>query len=367
MNFQTHFKEGREGRNVGLSTGILPLTKAIGGIQKKRIYGIAAAPKCGKSTLCDFAFLLSPYEEALTKGTLDNIDWIYWSFETSRIDKEFKFAAHYFAKDYQTYNFKHGGKLIAISSEYLAGRKIDDNGDFIKVSDEHFEIIKDIYSRRIIPIFGEYDETGRKISQGKVNLITERENPTGLRNYLLAYAERNGKFIYEPYYTIDDNGKKVLKQRIIGYTPNNPNKTIIVITDTLRKLKLERNYLMKQNVDKYLEYQVELRDWCGFTFVDIIHLNRGVSAVERLKYAGEFIYPTGDDLKDTGNLSEDANVLMTMFNPNDEKYGLEKHFGYDLSAYPNYRSIHIVESRDTECPLHIQTNMYGAINMFQEI
>lgn len=366
MNFQQVFKEGRDGRNVGLSTGIPALTRAIGGIQKKRIYGIAAGPKVGKSTLTDFCFVISPYEEAIEKGNLDDLEWIYWSFDTDRIDKEFKFAAHYFAKDYKIYNFNLNGKIIGISSEYLMGKKIGADGNFIKVSDEHFEIIKEIYARRIIPLFGEYNENGKKVSLGKIDLITERDNPTGLRNYLLAWARKNGEFLYEPYYT-HENNKRVLKQRIIGYKPNNPKKKLIVITDTIRKLKLERGFLMKQNVDKFLEYQVELRDWCGMTFVDIIHTNRGIAAVDRMKFSGEYIYPTGDDLKDTGNLSEDCNVLMTMFNPNDEKYGLTKHFGYELDSYPNYRSIHIVESRDTECPLHIQTNMFGGVNMFQSI
>lgn len=369
MNFQTHFKEGRAGRNIGLTTGIPALTRSIGGIQKKRIYGIAAAPKVGKSTFCDYSFILSPYEEALINNTLDNVEWIYFCFDTDRIDKEFKFAAHYFAKDYGIFNFKYPltGELVPMCSEYLAGKRFDRNDNPIKVSDEHFELLKIIYANRIVPLFGEYNELGVKISQGKITIITERDNPTGIRNFLLAYADRNGKFHHEQYPTHDDNGKKVIRQRIVGYTPNNPKKTVIIITDTLRKLKLERNYMMKQNVDKMLEYQVELRDWCGFTFVDIIHLNRNIASVERMKFSGEFLYPTGDDLKDTGNLSEDCNVLMTMFNPNDEKYNLSKHFGIELDSYPNYRSIHIVESRDSESPLCIQTNMFGGVNMFEGI
>ena len=48
----------------------------------------------------------------------------------------------------------------------------------------------------------------------------------------------------------------------------------------------------------------------------------------------------------------------------DEKYKLERHFGVDLASQPNYRSIHVVESRYTDCPQHIQTNMYGGINLF---
>lgn len=363
MNFQTHFLEGQAGRNVGLDTGIPALTKAIGGIQKKRIYGIAAAPKCGKSTMCDFCFILSPYEQAVANNTLDKIDWIYFCFETDRIDKEFKFAAHYMAKDHGIFNFKIEGKLIQMSSEYLAGKKIDDNGNFIKVTNEHFELLKIVYKRRIIPLFGEYDTLGRLITPGKIRIITKRENPTGLRNFLITYAEKHGSFIYE-HYNVNDKGRVIVQKRAIGYTPNNIEKTTIIITDTIRKLPPERDFGMKQTVDKYLEYQVELRDMCGFTFVDIVHTNRNITAVERMKYAGEYLYPTGDDLKDTGNLSEDCNVLITMFNPNDEKYNLTKHFGIELGSYPNYRSIHIVESRDTECPMHIQTNMFGSVNMF---
>jgi hypothetical protein len=88
--------------------------------------------------------------------------------------------------------------------------------------------------------------------------------------------------------------------------------------------------------------------------------------MDRLKYAAEFIFPTADDVKDSGNLAEECNVLMSVFNPNDEKYNIDKHFGVDLrnGAFPNYRSIHITDSRDTECPVHVQTNMFGGINLF---
>jgi hypothetical protein len=155
-----------------------------------------------------------------------------------------------------------------------------------------------------------------------------------------------------------------------SWQPNNPNKYTIIITDHLRKLKDERNFQKKQTVDKMVEYQVEFRNWCGWTFVDIIHLNRGMGDVQRLKYNKEYIYPTGDDIKETGNLSEEADYIFTMMNPNDEKYGLLKHFGLQIKTtsneeiYPGYISIHLVESRDTECPVHFRAIMKGNINTF---
>ena len=72
-------------------------------------------------------------------------------------------------------------------------------------------------------------------------------------------------------------------------------------------------------------------------------------------------------VKDSGNLSEECDYLLTLFNPTDEKYGLSTHFGYPLDEYPNYRSIHLVESRDTECPQHLGVQMQGNIKHFKTI
>ena len=45
MNFIEAFKKGKEGKNRGLPTGLDSLDKAIGGVQRKKIYVIAAGPK----------------------------------------------------------------------------------------------------------------------------------------------------------------------------------------------------------------------------------------------------------------------------------------------------------------------------------
>ena len=129
----------------------------------------------------------------------------------------------------------------------------------------------------------------------------------------------------------------------------------------------------KETVDKYSEYTCELRNDYGYTFVHIIHLNRSLSDVERLKHFKEDIYPSSDDIKDTGNISEDCNYLFTLFNPNDGKYGLKSHFGLKLRNdegavyYENLRTIHLVESRHCEFPLHFRTEIDGASKSFKEL
>lgn len=362
MNFITEFNKGQSGGNFGLSTGLIPLDKAIDGVQRKSLYCIAAAPKVGKTAFVDQSFVLEPYLFTLKNPEIE-VDWIYFSFEIDRVKKEFKYAAFFFYKDYGISNFEYNGKIYEMCSRYLLGKMRDDFGCIIPVTNEHREMLKEIYEKRIAPLFGRYSITGKKIVKGKIDFIEERTNPTGIRNYLLNYAKENGTFLYEKYSTTENN-LKIVKERIVGYRPHNPRKYVVVVLDHIRKMNKERGFNIKENIDKMVDYQVELRNWCSFTFIDIVHINRNLDSVERIKYMSEFLYPTGGDTKDSGNLAEDCDFLITLFNPHDEKYNIKKHFGLDISDIPNYRSVHLVESRDTDCPQHLKTKFYGNINLF---
>lgn len=384
MNFKERFERGLQGLNFGLPTGLDAIDKVTGGIQKEAIYGIAAGPKVGKTTFVDYSFVIAPYLhylEILKKGNPENleIEWIYFSFEINRIKKEFKYVAFFMKHDYNIDTFKHKDSVYDISPNYLEGKMKDNDGEIIRPSEEHQKIVYQIYEDRIIPLFGEYDNKGKQIKPGLIKFVEQRDNPTGLRNYIGRYTAKTGTWHWEDYQEeviVGNETKTVTKQKRAGWTPNSPNKFVIIVTDHLRKLKEERGFTKKQLIDKYIEYQVEFRNWCRFTFVDIIHLNRNLSDTNRIKYQSEFLYPTGDDIKETGNLSEEADYIFTMMNPNDEKYNIKKHFGLEIKnssndeLYPNYRSIHLVESRDTECPLHFRAKMRGHINSmepFEEI
>jgi hypothetical protein len=373
-SFISSFNEGAAGRNLGLPLGISSLDYAINGLQRKQIIGIAAAPKVGKSTLALYSFIIHPYLYSLEANV--DIDFIIYSLEMSIDEIRYRTAAYFFYHDYGISSFNYKGKTIPISSNYLLG-KIEDTQvkEYlpsgrrkrvnIKVSSKHRDILQEIYKKRIEPMFGTY-EGHKLIKPGKIKLIIDYKdsNPTGIRNYLLNYARENGTFIFEDYVT-ENNGQKLRKQRLAGYSPNNPEKYTIILIDHVRKCPIERGFTHKQNIDKLLEYQVQLRNLCGFTFIDIIHLNRNLANVDRMRYSGDRLFPSSEDIKDTGNISEECNIMLTMMNPTDERYKLKNHFGVPVDSYPNYRSLHLVESRDTPSPLHMRLEGLEGVGAFK--
>ena len=169
---------------------------------------------------------------------------------------------------------------------------------------------------------------------------------------------------------LGDDGKQL--EKVIGYTLNNPDQYVVVITDTIRKIPRERQFSMKENIDKYLEYATELRDNLGVAFVHIVHLNRDMADIQRQKAMGEYLHPSPEQIKDSGNASEEANHVITMFNPNDDRFGLKKHFGVVIKDsnnnqfYPQLRTLHLVESRHSVYPQHFAVNMQGNIKNFKK-
>lgn len=365
-NFIETFLSGQRDRSgIPFGEGLERLTLHMNGVQKAKIYGVAGPQKSGKSTFADYAFVISPYLNSLLTGA--KIRWIYYSFEIDRVSKEFDFATFFLNYDYNIETVKlppgilrDGKDVIEISPSYLRGTLMDDNYKTIKIDDNIFEKLKEVYENRIVPLFGEYSAEGVQITPGLIKFIEYRLNPTGVYKNLKAIAEKEGKMF------VNGNGDWT------GYKPDDEDLLTIVVVDHMRKLKSERNWQMKQTIDKMSEYMVILRNLLGYTFVPILHTNRNLTSGEKIKLAGQDIYPTSDDLKDSGNLAEDCDYLLTVFNPNDDKYNIKEHFGFKIKdsknnrLYPNMRTIHLVESRHCEFPQHFKVTMKGNIKRFKK-
>ena len=411
MNLVQTFKEGQKGKNKGLPMGseMGKISRAIGGIQKKSMHVVASAPKVGKTTYIDNAYVIEPcvyvmnknkvikdklqtlkksfdsseigqeeYRERVNnlKSSLIELDIQYYSYEIDRVTKEFDFICHFLNRIYGLSKIKlPKGKTfrkenyVPIDSSYLQGMYVFDDTDdqIIPVEKDLEDKIKSIYINWIVPIFGKYDSNNQKLQKGLISFHENRNNPTGIRNQLMNHAKKHGNFV-----ETENRSKGKTYKRTIGFNADNPNWHCIVILDHCRKLILERQFNLKQTVDKMSDYFVELRNFCKFTIVPVIHLNRSMASIDRRKLDGDRIYPMDDDLKETGNLGEDCDYLFTLFNPNDDKYALTKHFGDKIrnargkKLYPDLRTVHLVAGRRADAPQHFRVNMHGATKSFSD-
>ncbi len=357
MNFLTAVQEGVTGVSEGLPYALSKLNSYLGGIHRKMYYIVAAEAKAGKTSFVNENFLIEPFLYSLQKPEMELEFW-YWATEMDLIEIEASVVSNLI------YRFKN----LRLSREYILGRTRTSSGQRIIVPPEHISIIEDVYEEYIVPMFGRHDERGKLTQQGAVRFFQVRENPTGIYNTLMARAAQLGTFEYESIRVKDDRGNYVEKLLPIAYNYHNPNKRIIVIVDHMRGLKREQGFKMKENIDKMSEYFTDLRNLTGMTIVGTIHSSRAISDVNRLKLMRDKLYLTDDDVKDSGNPVEDANVLFTMLNASDEKYGIKNHFGYMVEAYSGrYRCLSIVRARNAACPQHLGLQFFGDIHHFNQI
>lgn len=367
-NFKETFKKGQQGlsRGIPFGSGLERATIDINGVQQKKMYIVAGPEKSGKSTFTDYAFVIQPYLYAIKHNI--NIEWRYYSYEIDRVSKEFDFACYFLYHDYGINEIKlpdgvlkDGKNTIELNPSYLKGHFIDDSDNFIKVNDDIIEKLQVVIKDRIEPLFGIYAANGVRIQKGMMTVKERAENPTGLYKDILELAAEKG--------TVHVNNYKTP----VSYKPKDESAFTIVILDHIRKLKPERGWKMKETIDKMGEYIVILRNLLGFTFVPIIHTNRNLSSINRLNFFKKDLYPTPEDIKDSGNLGEDCDYMFTTFNPNDDKYSIKEHFNLKIRdskgniLYPTLRTIHLVSSRHCEFPRHYKTSMLGNVKSFETL
>lgn len=374
MNFESEFQLGQRGGNKGLpmGDGLEKLSKALNGVQKGRIYTIASPPKVGKSTFVNCAFLLAPYEYARANHL--NIRFVYFSYEIDVVSMQFDLAVHYLYKRYhrKTYTLEdgktvNGQTVIPLTSDLLRGYITDDNGDIVTLKPALTDALFEIMDKDVYPLLGKYDENGIQDPSVKccTNFISNKQNPTGMYKYLCSLALSRGTAIADP------TNPNPAFPKWLSYKPNDENEHVIVITDHCRLLMGEDNLTLKGLVDRWSQYCTTLRNVCNYTFVNIIHTNRALASIERQKYAKDLLYPGPEDIKESGNLSEDSNYVMTMFAPTDDRYNLNEFFGLTIRTSAgspindNLRSIHLVESRHCKYPQHFLFEMDGALKTFE--
>lgn len=286
----------------------------------------------GKTALLDDAFVLNPVEWYLNDGGRSGIDLeiIYWSMERRK-------------------NFK--------LMKWVSRRIFLDHGIIIPVSrmmgwcprNERLTLEE----RNLFSTYRDYVGALSEI----VKIQSYPENPTGIRNYVRERALANGEV-------------EVVDEHTRIYHPHKPNKIILNIYDHIGLIRKEKSLgTKKEIIDKASEDARYFRDFYGISSVKVSQFNRDISSPLRLK-SGD-VEPMLEDFKETGTTQEDADVVLSLFDP--MRYKVQDPSGYDLTKLRDsqgrkkYRSLKVQKNSYGGDDIRIGLAFQPEIGMFREM
>jgi DnaB-like helicase C terminal domain len=320
--FESLEKEIQKGLNEDLiDMGFKRLNNYIG-LRKSTNYLIGGMTGSGKTSATDSIFVLNPYEWINSKYNTSNLKLKIFYFSMER-RKNVKLAKWISCKIFQD-------KEIIISPDKILGWT---SKNYKLTLDEHDLVL-------------EQKDYINCLLNETVTLIENPQNPMGIKKVIDAYATANGTFEEV------DQFNKV-------YIPNNSKEVVLVVKDHLGLLKKEtRKYKngdvvrlssKKEIIDAASEDDRKFRDVYGYSVIQVSQFNRSLSNPTRIKMGQD---PLLDDFKDTGNVTEDADVVLSLFDP--WRYNIEDPSGYDLQRLRTQNGSKMYRN------LKILKNTYGA-------
>ena len=308
MTLKERIKAGQDGKYTGLSNGLGGINSHIYNVQRGYFTLIGGQSGSAKTALLDF-ILMNALEDAAKHNI--KLDIFYYSYEINKDTKKLNWLSIHIYKKYQV---EIGAPKIA----GLGGLTMTEAEQALV--DAEVDYIEELFE--------------------KINFRFDPTNPTGIYHELVEHAAKNGTFIKE-YYT-NELGEK--KPRITGYTPTDPESYTIAAIDHIALAKKEKNYDLKQNIDKLSEYFIFIRNICKYTFFALQQFNSSLSSMDRLKLKGMDISPQQSDFKDSTNIYTDADLVLGLMNP--WKMDFKVFMGHDLNIIKDkYRLIKLIKSR----------------------
>ena len=312
--------EGREGHNIGLSTGSAKLDLYADGYLPGVSFLIGGASGTGKTTFTLYRYVYCPLV-AYLRGECQERDphWKMFSLEMTRSQVYAKLVSMYIFDNYGVelrfkQIFSRGKDCILSDEEYELLTKCK---DFIKILDERLSFF-----------------------EGSLNEAT----------YLKEMNEE-----LEKWGTFEDG----------RYIPNNPHMILGVVIDHMTLIKASNGRSKKEEIDAISRDSVQIRNNTKIVSpIMISQFNRNSNGQERMKQGLQD--PSIEDYKDSGSLVEDSMVVIGLFSPH--KYKLSTYKKYNIKTLEQcFIGVFILKSRFGSSDLMIPTGFYGDCSHYADL
>ena len=309
------------------------------GIERKKMFLISSFTKGAKTQLTTFMFVITPLLYSYANREKARVKFFFYLWEETKEDFTMRIISHLLYK-------LSNGKIEVSPSDLMSS-----NNDK-PLSDEALEMMN---SEEFINIMNYFEEC---------SIFSDSQNPTGIWLECKSYAENNGHAHYKPKKYKDEFGVEKETQGFDYYEPNDSEEYRILYIDHLSLVSSEKNYTLKQAMDKVGEYCILLRDRYFFSPVIIQQQNTDNESIDAVKM--NKLRPTVAGLADSKYSSRNCNVFLGLFSP--VKFDLNSYFGYDISKFKdNIRFLEVILNRGGTMGGLTALYFNGAVCDFQQL
>lgn len=321
---------GRQGKNIGLSTGIPKIDSYTGGIQKGNYTLIFALSGGGKTAYTLYNNIYRPLKDNPDK----DIKIIYFSLEMSSDTLLAKLLSLYLYEEY--------GYIISYQKLMSWTEILDDEGyEYVKKGKVWLDSIVD-----------------------KLLIYDESLTSKSFYAIMMENLKKWGTFSKSP-----DGRRRI-------YTKNNPDQWIWVVIDHIGLCSPSPGQTKKQEIDDISSMSVKFREICNVSFYVLMQQNRNAANMDRRK--AELTELSDEDLKDSGNPFNDCLVCIGIYHP--LKYKIKTHKGFPiiienenpapedfLGLRDTYRAVQLLKNRFGESDKIIPVSFYGEIGYWKQL
>ena len=307
------------------------------GVEQGKMYLVSGAAKSGKSQLTSYLFLYTPILYAYYHPEQVRIQIFYFPLEETPEKITIRFMCHLLYTLSDRKIRVSPMKLQSVSKESVVDKEI-------------LDILNSIEYRSILDFYEDH-----------VHFITER-NPTGCWKVINRYAQEAGT-IHRKIVTIEnkETGVKQEKEVFDYYEPKDPDEYVEVIYDHISLCELERNYTLKQCIDKLTEYFMVFRN--HYNYIPVIVQQQNMDTISLEAFKANKIRPTLAGLADSKDPGKATSVMLGITNP--FAFELPDYLKYDITKLRGYaRFLEVVLNREGESNGVLAMYFDGATNYF---
>lgn len=297
---------GREGKNIGLKTGLPKLDYYTGGF-KQGVYTLVFS----KSSVGKTAIIIYKLYRILKDYPDKKVKIVYFSLELGASVLLAKLLSLYI---YETYNIEITYTQLLSFIDTLP----DNIYEYVKASKVWLESVSN-----------------------KFIILDKQLSSDSFYAEMMKLHQSLGTFTKST-----DNNRTI-------FMPYDPNIIVDVVIDHLLLVSPQKGRTKKEEMDRISTYCVRFRELCGTSFEIVMQENRGSTTMDRRKAGME--EPTPDDIQASGEIYQASDVCIALFSP----------FKTQLKTYRGYKIADDVEGRglqDVCRSIIILKNRYGISN-----